>query len=222
MKVKKIGDTQNDSQVELNDTSKDEQKFDLAGDKYSVPGNIEKPLDFNTAEKNNSIFSKQHILIGATLVIVIFLLLYYFFVFNNSDKNTTNIATTESLNQNDLKKKELELKEKELKLKERELEQNSTNTITKESSDNNSIPGRFPESSTRYLSSDEIRTLSKYDLKIMRNEIFARHGYIFQTDDMKDYFRSQEWYSPRYADVNSFLTSIEKKNIDLIKYFEKL
>jgi hypothetical protein len=54
----------------------------------------------------------------------------------------------------------------------------------------------------------------------MRNEIFARHGYIFKTNDMKLYFESQAWYSPKYEDVTSFLTEIEKGNIELIKRYE--
>ena len=54
----------------------------------------------------------------------------------------------------------------------------------------------------------------------MRNEIFARHGYIFQTNDMKAHFKSQDWYIPKYNDVNSMLTDIEIKNIELIKRYE--
>ena len=79
---------------------------------------------------------------------------------------------------------------------------------------------KFPQASERILSASDLSTLSKYDLKIMRNEIFARHGYIFTTNDMKNYFQSQSWYTPRYSNVNSMLTSIEKENIALIKKYE--
>lgn len=85
----------------------------------------------------------------------------------------------------------------------------------------NNIPGRFPEASEKYLTSDYLSKFSKYDLKIMRNEIFARHGYIFQTDDLKDYFKSQNWYTQSFNDVSSFLSNIEKSNIELIKNLEK-
>lgn len=80
--------------------------------------------------------------------------------------------------------------------------------------------GRFPEASDRLLTASDLQNLSKYDLKIMRNEIFARHGYIFRTNDMKNYFQNQNWYTPRYNDVNSMLTSIEHKNVTLIKRYE--
>jgi hypothetical protein len=82
------------------------------------------------------------------------------------------------------------------------------------------IPGRFPQASERLLTASDLQYLSKKELGIMRNEIFARHGYIFQTPQWKAYFRNQNWYSPRNSDVNSLLTDIELKNIPLIKSYE--
>ena len=54
----------------------------------------------------------------------------------------------------------------------------------------------------------------------MRNEIFARHGYIFKTPEMKSYFSQQSWYHGQYNDVNSMLSAIEKQNIELIRKYE--
>lgn len=83
-----------------------------------------------------------------------------------------------------------------------------------------SIPGSYPQASERLLTNDDLMNLSKYELKIMRNEIYARHGYIFKTSDMQAYFNSQNWYVPRYDDVTSYLTDIEKRNIEMIKRYE--
>ena len=85
---------------------------------------------------------------------------------------------------------------------------------------NSAISGRFPHASERLLTASDLQYLSKEDLRIMRNEIFARHGYIFQTQAMKTYFQNQSWYSPRYNNVNSMLSSIEQKNIALIQRYE--
>lgn len=82
------------------------------------------------------------------------------------------------------------------------------------------VPGKYPQASTRYLSPSDLRNLTKFELKIMRNEIFARHGYIFKTEEMKQYFQNQFWYKPRFSDVNDFLTKKEKFNISLIKDYE--
>jgi hypothetical protein len=59
----------------------------------------------------------------------------------------------------------------------------------------------------------------RWDLRIMRNEIFARYGYIFETD-VKEYFNKQWWYIPKSRNVDSQLTEIEKQNIDFIKRHE--
>lgn len=84
----------------------------------------------------------------------------------------------------------------------------------------NTSSGKYQQASERVLASSDIVNLNKYELKIMRNEIYARYGYIFKTADMKAYFESQSWYTPRYNDVTSFLTETEKRNIELIKRYE--
>lgn len=71
-------------------------------------------------------------------------------------------------------------------------------------------------SSRKILRLNELREMSISELDIMRNEIFAGHGYIFKTEKWKCYFEKQYWYSPLYNDVTDELTIIEKINIDNI------
>ena len=88
--------------------------------------------------------------------------------------------------------------------------------------DAKNYPGKYPEGSKIYLDeSDLIVYYGKDELKIMRNEIFARHGYIFQTDDMRSYFAKQSWYRPERTNVDNLLSKIEKKNVATIKSAEK-
>lgn len=79
--------------------------------------------------------------------------------------------------------------------------------------------GLFPYTSTRKLTYSDIAHLSDYELKIMRNEIYARHGYIFQSKDMKQYFSKQSWYRPTTSNVK--LSSIEQYNVNFIKSYEQ-
>ena len=61
-------------------------------------------------------------------------------------------------------------------------------------------------------------------IRIARNEIYARHGRIFKSDDLADYFASKSWYTPSVsADQfdNSYLNSIEIENLKLITAYEK-
>lgn len=82
------------------------------------------------------------------------------------------------------------------------------------------IPGKYPEASLRPLTDKDLRNLSKRELKIMRNEVFARHGFIFKSADMKNYFGQQSWYKGRYSDVRNKLTDLEYKNVKLIQQYE--
>ncbi len=64
--------------------------------------------------------------------------------------------------------------------------------------------------------------LSRYDIKklnIIRNEIFARKGYVFSTEPYISYFTNKGWYKPVSKNVS--LNEIERKNVEIIKLFEK-
>lgn len=80
-------------------------------------------------------------------------------------------------------------------------------------------PGLYPQASKRLLTEQELRAYDNATLKIMRNEIFARYGYIFKTSDMVEYFSKQSWYKPTLATAPK-LTSIEEQNVALIKSLE--
>ncbi len=75
------------------------------------------------------------------------------------------------------------------------------------------VPGKFPEASTRLLIDGDLDGRSPAELSLMRNEVFARHGYKFKNDDLQRYFASQPWYEPLFDDVGQALSDVEKKNI---------
>jgi len=81
--------------------------------------------------------------------------------------------------------------------------------------------GIYPQASQRLLKAKDVENMMKEDLQFMRNEIFARHGFCFSKRDMRQLFEMEDWYVPNTVDIRGFLTEIEKKNIDLIKRYEK-
>jgi hypothetical protein len=81
--------------------------------------------------------------------------------------------------------------------------------------------GMFPQSSKRLLKEADVENMLKEDLEIMRNEIFARHGYCFKKKHLREQFEDKDWYIPNSVDIKNDLTEIEKKNIALIKKYEK-
>lgn len=81
--------------------------------------------------------------------------------------------------------------------------------------------GEYPQASQRLLKEEDVNNLMKDELETMRNEIFARHGYCFKRKAQRELFEDKDWYIPNTVDVKKDLTDIEKKNIALIKRFEK-
>lgn len=82
----------------------------------------------------------------------------------------------------------------------------------------NSLHGDYPEASYRILTKAELKGLDYKQLRLMRNEIFARYGLIFKKGrTMDNHFRNKDWYSANYRDVSGWLTEIERINIKLLR-----
>lgn len=72
----------------------------------------------------------------------------------------------------------------------------------------------------REMTYADVEGKSAEELRLMRNYIFARRGYIFESDDLKEYFEQFSWYVPLYYDVTPRLSDIEKYNVNFIKEYE--
>lgn len=78
---------------------------------------------------------------------------------------------------------------------------------------------RFGYASYILLNDKQFRMMKKSTLRIMRNAILGKHGYMFSSPDLQEYFAGQPWFSPRPSndDIDTSLTLVEKLNIELIK-----
>jgi hypothetical protein len=78
--------------------------------------------------------------------------------------------------------------------------------------------------SERLLRRGELEGLTKWELQILRNLPYARHGYSFQQREFRDYFSRQPWYRatiPAGQFLPSMLTPVEQQNVALISQFQK-
>lgn len=69
----------------------------------------------------------------------------------------------------------------------------------------------------------QLACLDTYGLRITRNEIYARHGRMFNDQELQEYFTNQDWYVPQSASGNfdeSCLNEVEKYNSELIRAYE--
>ena len=76
------------------------------------------------------------------------------------------------------------------------------------------------------VSTKEIAAAAKEQLGLARNEIFARHGRMFDTAEIQQYFDSRSWYVPKYAPAefdamgDGIFNEYEKYNMESIKALE--
>ena len=75
----------------------------------------------------------------------------------------------------------------------------------------------------RKLTDDDLKDMSKDNLRKLRNAIYAAHGYIFRDKQLTEYFSSFDWYKGVTTDmgkVSAELNDIEKYNVNFIKQRE--
>ncbi|HMD68349.1 MAG TPA: YARHG domain-containing protein, partial [Chitinivibrionales bacterium] len=58
------------------------------------------------------------------------------------------------------------------------------------------------------------------ELRLLRNEIYARHGRIFESKDLQDHFRQCVWYRPSPAYRDAMLTNEDRKSVGSIQACE--
>lgn len=77
-------------------------------------------------------------------------------------------------------------------------------------------PGVMHFFTATLLTDTMLANVNLADLRLIRNEIYARHGRPFATEWLAQHFKSQPWYTPRRDYNEAELSPIEKANIALI------
>jgi hypothetical protein len=75
--------------------------------------------------------------------------------------------------------------------------------------------------SIKLLETKDVENMKRGDLEVLRNTIYARHGYTFRNRYMRALFDYVPWYMPVSTDIRDQLTEIERKNIALLKRYEE-
>ena len=75
------------------------------------------------------------------------------------------------------------------------------------------------DSNSRYLTAEELDRFTAAELRLARNEIYARHGRLFNDSYLQNYFNNKTWYhgtiSPASFD-DSVFNAYEQANLDTI------
>lgn len=83
--------------------------------------------------------------------------------------------------------------------------------------------GYLFNSDKEYITNEYLDTLSQKQVRLILNEMYARHGYIFNLDEYIQYFSSRPWYVPKYTSADqaeSYFNDVEKYNKKIIVNYE--
>jgi len=74
---------------------------------------------------------------------------------------------------------------------------------------------------TELITDDTLGALFAEDLRVLRNEIYARNGRVFKDPELQKYFLAQAWYRPNPDFKDDQLSEIESKNLAKIREAEE-
>ncbi len=78
------------------------------------------------------------------------------------------------------------------------------------------IPKDCSNCSSALIELNELENIEIYNLRLLKNEIYARKGYIFSNAEFKDYFKKLSWYKPLNNNKSIKLTDTESRNVATI------
>lgn len=81
-------------------------------------------------------------------------------------------------------------------------------------------PGDMEFFENKALSEAMLRGLSLHELRLLRNEVYARHGRTFKATWLQQYFDGQPWYQFNENFKDEELSGFDKQNVELIVNYE--
>ncbi len=81
-------------------------------------------------------------------------------------------------------------------------------------------PLEDPTVLAQQLTLAQIDEMSRRDLRLLRNTIYARHGRPFKSEILQMYFTDKAWYLPDPGYSDKALTAVDQRNITLVQSVE--
>ena len=82
------------------------------------------------------------------------------------------------------------------------------------------LPGDMELFEKRTIAESMLQGLSLHELRLLRNEVYARHGRMFKAEWLQQYFFSQPWYTPDEHFKDEELSGNDKVNVETIVGYE--
>jgi hypothetical protein len=85
------------------------------------------------------------------------------------------------------------------------------------------LPGDMELFERKTISESMLQGLSLHELRLLRNEVYARHGRQFRAEWLQQYFFEQPWYTPDENFKDEELSGSDKLNVEtIVRYENKL
>jgi YARHG domain len=82
------------------------------------------------------------------------------------------------------------------------------------------LPGDMEFFENKAITEQMLQGLSLHELRLLRNEIYARHGRMFRAEWLQQYFFFQPWYTPDENFKDEELSGNDKLNVETIVKYE--
>lgn len=108
------------------------------------------------------------------------------------------------------------------------LDDYSSNGQTSDSTDEAGMTARMSDvngyilatSDSVALTDTDLQDLTAKELTYARNEIYARHGYVFDSTELNEYFATKSWYTADSAFDGNNLSALEQQNAEFIRTYQ--
>lgn len=82
------------------------------------------------------------------------------------------------------------------------------------------LPGDMQFFENKAITEQMLQGLSLHELRLLRNEVYARHGRMFRAEWLQQYFFFQPWYNPDENFKDESLSGNDKLNVETIVRYE--
>lgn len=192
----------------------------------------------NETEKKSGSGAMVYLLIGAAVLIIILIaIIVLLFIKGNQpakqdDITDKPVVTTEQTTETEMSTEQTDRKDVS---GQQEASEKTSEVINKEDTTGNEDMGTdgavgeeeaeyiLSESASRLLTEADLENLTQEDLRIARNEIYARHGRKFLDEGLQEYFNGKSWYNGTIEPDDfkeDMLSEIERTNEDTIVNYE--
>lgn len=79
----------------------------------------------------------------------------------------------------------------------------------------------LPDSDSRKLKKSDLAGMTAQQLSYAKNEIYARHGRVFKSSELQDYFNEKDWYEKNDDFKDEDLSKKEAENTEFIDAYQK-